>query len=113
VGFLQGSTSSIIFIIVILALFYLLMLLPQRRNQKRRMEMMQKLGPGAKVLTTAGIYGEVVTVGEDRLTVRIAPDVEVEMDQRAILNVLAEAPTTSSKTAMNEGETSEASAKDE
>lgn len=50
--------------------------------------MMKQLGPGAKVVTTSGIYGDVVEVTEDRIYVDIAPDVEVELDPRAILRVV-------------------------
>ncbi|MCL6625985.1 MAG: preprotein translocase subunit YajC [Alicyclobacillus shizuokensis] len=82
------SSSSIIFIVVILALFYLLMFLPQRRNQRRRAEMMRNLSPGAEVMTSAGIFGTVVEVGEERVTVEIAPDVAVQVHPQAIANVV-------------------------
>ncbi|WP_051343557.1 preprotein translocase subunit YajC [Alicyclobacillus herbarius] len=86
------SGSSLIFIIVILALFYLLMFLPQRRNQKRRAEMIRKLSPGAEVMTTAGIFGKVAEVGEERITVEVAPNVAIQMVPQAIANVVKEAP---------------------
>ncbi|MCL6632321.1 MAG: preprotein translocase subunit YajC [Alicyclobacillus herbarius] len=86
------SGSSLIFIIVILALFYLLMFLPQRRNQKRRAEMIRKLSPGAEVMTTAGIFGKVAEVGEERITVQVAPNVAIQMVPQAIANVVKEAP---------------------
>ncbi|WDL96183.1 preprotein translocase subunit YajC [Alicyclobacillus sp. ALC3] len=88
------KTQSILFIVLIVVVFYVLFMLPQRRQQKNRQTMMNKLGPGAKVLTSGGIYGEIVSVEGDVLLVRIAEDVEIELDQRAIIRVVEEAPLT-------------------
>lgn len=88
------KSQSIIFIVLILVIFYVLFIVPQRRQQKNRQTMVNKLGPGAKVLTSGGIYGEIVSVEGDVLLVRIAEDVEIELDQRAIIRVVAEAPLT-------------------
>ncbi|KPV42357.1 hypothetical protein AN477_18360 [Alicyclobacillus ferrooxydans] len=68
------------------------MILPQRRQAKQRTAMMKQLGPGAKVVTTSGIYGNVVEIADDRVFVTIAPDVEIELDPRAILRVVEAAP---------------------
>jgi preprotein translocase subunit YajC len=72
---------------------YALLILPQRRQQKNRANMMKQLGSGAKILSTAGIYGEVVRIEDDVMLVRIAPDVEIEMDTRAVLRVVEAAPS--------------------
>ncbi len=88
---LKGS-SSILFLILLIVVFYVLILLPQRRQQKSRAEMMKKLGPGARVMTAAGLYGEIVQMQGDIALVRIADGVEVEMDQRAIVRVVEEGP---------------------
>ncbi|QSO52483.1 preprotein translocase subunit YajC [Alicyclobacillus curvatus] len=80
--------GNIVLIVVVLAVFYALMILPQRRQAKQRTAMMNQLSPGAKVVTTSGIYGDVVEITGDRVYVNIAPDVEVELDPRAILRVV-------------------------
>ncbi|AEJ44132.1 preprotein translocase, YajC subunit [Alicyclobacillus acidocaldarius subsp. acidocaldarius Tc-4-1] len=76
--------------ILLIVVFYVLILLPQRRQQKSRAEMMKKLGPGARVMTAAGLYGEIVAMQGDIAIVRIADGVDVEMDQRAIVRVVEE-----------------------
>lgn len=86
---LKGS-SSILFLILLIVVFYVLILLPQRRQQKNRAEMMKKLGPGARVMTAAGLYGEIVAMRGDIAVIRIADGVDVEMDQRAIVRVIEE-----------------------
>lgn len=84
--------GNIFLIVIVLAVFYALMILPQRRQAKQRSAMMKQLGPGAKVVTTSGIYGDVVEITEDRVFVTIAPDVEIELDPRAVLRVVESAP---------------------
>ncbi|MCL6444540.1 MAG: preprotein translocase subunit YajC [Alicyclobacillus sp.] len=85
--------GNLILLVVMIAVFYALLILPQRRQQKNRQNMLRNLAPGAKVLSTAGIYGQIVSVHDDVLLVRVAPDVELEMDQRAIMRVIEPAPT--------------------
>lgn len=85
--------GNILLIVVMLAVFYALLILPQRRQAKQKNMMMKQLGVGAKVLLTSGIYGEVTGMMDDRLQVEIAPDVEVEVDSRAIMRVTEPSPT--------------------
>ncbi|WP_035462075.1 preprotein translocase subunit YajC [Alicyclobacillus macrosporangiidus] len=85
-------TQNIILLVVMLVVFYALLFLPQRRQQKQRQNMMKQLGPGAKILTTAGIFGRVVQVNDDVLVVNIADGVDIQLDSRAVLRVVEPAP---------------------
>jgi preprotein translocase subunit YajC len=84
--------NSIVLLVVMVVVFYGLLILPQRRNQKKRATMMSQLGPGAKILTTSGVFGQIVAMRDDVMVVKIAQGVEVEMDPRAVMRVV-EAPT--------------------
>jgi len=84
--------SNIILIVVMLAVFYALLILPQRRQAKKRTEMMKQLVVGARVLLTSGIYGQIVRMTDDRLHVEIAPDVEIQVDNRAVMRVVESSP---------------------
>lgn len=103
---LKGS-SSILFLILLIVVFYVLILLPQRRQQKSRAEMMKKLGPGARVMTAAGLYGEIVAMQGDIAIVRIADGVDVEMDQRAIVRVVEEGRDVEHEEAVDEADEAE------
>ena len=54
--------------------------------------MMTQLGPGARILTTSGIYGQVKSMRDDVMVVQVASDVELEMDSRAVLRVVEPSP---------------------
>ncbi len=44
---------------------------------------------GDRIVTFAGIYGDIVEVGTVTVKVRIAPKVEIEVDRNAIRNLVA------------------------
>ncbi len=79
------------FLFVLLAMFvlmYVLLIRPQRQQQRRHAEMLDSLKVGDEIITAGGIYGDVTGVQEDRVTLEIAEDVEIEVAKRAISNVV-------------------------
>lgn len=74
---------------VMFAFFWLLLIRPQRQQQKRHQELIDNLKPGDEVITNGGIYGDIVEVQPDRVSLEIAEDVEIEVAKRAIATVVA------------------------
>ena len=71
-------------LIFILGIFYLIVFLPARRRQKKLQEMIDNLKTGDKVVTTGGIYGTIVGFKDDRIQLRIADNVKVELSRNAV-----------------------------
>jgi preprotein translocase subunit YajC len=71
-------------IIAILAVFYLLILMPQQRRQRKVQDMIDNLKNGDKIITSGGIYGTVVSVRDDRIQVRVAENVKLEISRNAV-----------------------------
>lgn len=85
------SNYSFIFIIIILfGLMYFFMIRPQRNRQRQAQQTQQQVGNGARVRTTAGIYGRIVSGDDQNVMVEIAPGVQIKMMRRAIMNVVPE-----------------------
>jgi preprotein translocase subunit YajC len=83
--------SGFIFIIVIgFLLLYLIVVRPQKRRQNQQQQMLGDLRVGDEVLTAGGIYGTVLEVDEDEVTVQIAPGTEVRVARRAIAGITRE-----------------------
>ena len=83
----QAQASGIISflpLIFILGIFYLIVFLPARRRQKKLQEMIDNLKVGDKVVTSGGIYGTIVGFKDDRLQLRIAENVKVELSRNAV-----------------------------
>ena len=60
----------LIFIVVIFGLMYFFTIRPQRKKQQETMKMLQALQKGDKVITNAGIYGQIDTVYDDSFMIK-------------------------------------------
>ena len=82
----QPANSIIQFLplVFILGIFYLIVFLPARRRQKKLQEMVDSLKVGDKVVTSGGIYGTIVGLKDDRIQLRIAENVKIELSRNAV-----------------------------
>ena len=71
-------------LVFILVIFYLIVFLPARRRQKKLETMVANLKSGDKIVTTGGIYGTIVGFKGDRIQVRVAENVKVEISRNAV-----------------------------
>lgn len=83
-----GDYTPLLIIIVLFALLYFVMIRPQRNRQRQAQQAQRQVDIGARVRTTAGIYGTVVDGDADNVMVEIAPNVKVKMMRRAIMNTV-------------------------
>ncbi len=80
------------FLLMIVAMYFLL-IAPNQRKQKQWAAMLAKIKSGDKVTTNGGIRGTVVSVKDDLLVVKTAPDgVKLEFVKSAIAAVTTEDP---------------------
>jgi preprotein translocase subunit YajC len=82
-----GGLTAFLPLILIIGIFYLIVFLPARRRQKKLQEMIDNLKTGDKVITTGGIFGTVVGLRGDRLQLRIAENVKVDVSRAAIASL--------------------------
>ena len=82
------SGFGFLIIIVAFAFLWLVLVRPQKRRQVEQQRMLQDLRDGDEVLTAGGIYGRVTGLGEDEVTVEIAPQLRVRVARRAIAGVV-------------------------
>ena len=68
---MEGIWPIVVFLVLIFVMFYFLMIRPQRRRQKEQEEMTQQLRKGDRVITSAGIYGQVESVSGDSIVLMI------------------------------------------
>ncbi len=84
-----------IMMVILFAIMYFMMIRPQKRREKERKEMIASVQNGTRVLLTSGIIGEIVSVKENTLMVRIADGVKVEVVRAAISQILEKGETPS------------------
>lgn len=66
--------STVLMYVAILGVFYLLLIRPQRKKDKQIQEMRKNIKEGDEILTIGGIYGKVLNVKEDTLTIEVGAD---------------------------------------
>ena len=55
-------------LITVFIIFYVILYIPQRRRQKKHKEYVENLKIGDNVITDSGIFGRVVNIKEDEVT---------------------------------------------
>jgi len=86
----SGGSGFLFIIIIAFLLIYLIVVRPQKRRQNEQRQLVSDLRVGDEVLTAGGIYGTISQLDDERVTVEIAPKLEVEVSRRAIAGVTRE-----------------------
>ena len=86
---MNTQTINLIMIVVLIAVMYFLVFRPQQKRNKELQQLQNSLKEGDRVVTFAGIYGDIVEVGTATVKIRIAPKVEIEIDRQAIRSIVA------------------------
>ncbi len=87
----SGSSGSPVGFFVTLAIMmgalYLLVLRPQRARARRIAATQASLTAGDQVILTSGIFGTVVSVGPDTLSLEVAPGVLLKVATGAVARI--------------------------
>ena len=86
---MQGSYINIIMIVFLFGFMYFMIIRPQSKRNKELKLLQDSLKEGDRIVTFAGIYGDIVEVGTVTVKVRIAPKVEIELDRNAVRSLVA------------------------
>ena len=84
----SGQMLSFLPLILIFVVFYFLLIRPQQKKAKAHQEMLGKLKKNDEVMTSGGIYGKVVTLAENVVTLEVAPNVRIRVNRPQISTVL-------------------------
>jgi len=87
----QGNPiTAFLPLIIMFAIFYFLLIRPQQKKQKEHKETLANLKRGDRIITGGGLYGRIIDVKEDVLTIDLGNDVQVQIN-RSFVSGLAEA----------------------
>jgi preprotein translocase subunit YajC len=70
--------------VLVLAIFYFIILLPMKRKQQKVQEFLNSLKVNDRVITTGGIYGQIMKIDEQKVQLQIADKVRIEVAKAAI-----------------------------
>ncbi|MFP4168523.1 MAG: preprotein translocase subunit YajC [Desulfonatronovibrionaceae bacterium] len=78
----QGNAfSAFIPLILMFAIFYFLLIRPQQKKAKNHRIMLQNLKKGDRVLTNGGLYGRIVDMDGDVLTLSVSDNHKVRINR--------------------------------
>jgi len=91
---MSGGFISFLPIIVLIPLMYLLLIRPQQRRQKQWQNMLANIKTGDRVTTAGGIRGIILSLKDDSIVIRVAPDgIKLEVAKSAIASVTQDTPS--------------------
>jgi preprotein translocase subunit YajC len=75
-------------LLLMIPLFYLFLMRPQQKRQKQWQEMLASIKAGDRVTTAGGIRGIILSIKDDAIVIRVAPDnLKIEVAKTAIASV--------------------------
>ena len=74
-------------------IFYFMIFMPKRKEQQAITKMLAELKKGDKVLTQAGMIGEVVAIKESVVTLKFHDNVRIDFSKSAISRLMEDKPS--------------------
>jgi len=68
-------------LIMLFGIFYFLIIRPQQKQQQEHAAMLEALTKGDKIVTTGGLYAEIVKVEEDFIKIKLNDTNIVKLDK--------------------------------
>lgn len=75
-------------IILLFVIFYFLLIRPQMKRAREHKAMVASLAKGDEVVTSGGLLGRITEMGEDFISVEIAPGVVTKLQKHAVSAVM-------------------------
>lgn len=83
-----GGGMTLLLPLLLIPVLYLLMIRPQQKRQKQWQAMLSGIKSGDRVTTAGGIRGTILSIKDDAIILRVAPDnLKIEVAKSAIASV--------------------------
>ncbi len=80
--------SFVLMMVAFVAIFYLMLIRPQQKKAKEHQAMLGKLASGDEIVTTGGILGKVIEVGDSFITLEVADGVRVKVQKFQVASLM-------------------------
>jgi len=82
---LGDLAPMILFLALMAAALYFLMIRPQRKRQKEHQELLERIRAGEKVITSSGIYGQIESVSEDTVVLKVESGATIRVAKSSVI----------------------------
>lgn len=83
-----GFLASLLPIAAMIGILWFLLIRPQQKEQQKHKEMVQALKKGDEVVTVGGIYGRIMSLDAEKVSLKIADDVKIDVERSKVMQVL-------------------------
>ena len=83
-----GGIAPLLMMGVFIVIFYFLLIRPQQKKQKEHQQLVNKLSSGDEVVTTGGILGKIVDIGDTFVTLEVADGVRMKVQKFQIASLM-------------------------
>jgi preprotein translocase subunit YajC len=75
-------------LVLVFVIFYFLLIRPQQKKAKDHRDMIGRLKKNDEVMTSGGIYGKVVALTEEVVTLEVAPNVRLRVHRPQVSTIV-------------------------
>ena len=83
-----GGFAPLLMMVVFIAIFYFLLIRPQQKKAKEHQSMVGRLSAGDEVVTSGGILGKIIEVGDAFITLEIADGVRIKVQKFQVTSLM-------------------------
>ncbi len=83
-----GGLQLVIMIALFFGIMYFMIIRPQQKKAKEHNELIAALSKGDEVVTSGGILGKVVKIGDNFIEIKISDNANIKVQKHAITTVL-------------------------
>jgi preprotein translocase subunit YajC len=84
----SSALGTLLPLVLIVVAFWFLVIRPARRRQQDMTRIQKSVEVGSEVMLGSGIFGRVVSVQDDTITLAIAPGTEIKVARQAVVRVV-------------------------
>ncbi|HUK01163.1 MAG TPA: preprotein translocase subunit YajC [Steroidobacteraceae bacterium] len=84
----SSQLSFVVMMAALIGVFYFMLIRPQQKKAKEHQAMLTKLAAGDEVVTSGGILGRIVEVGDAFVTIEVADGVRLKIQKLQISSLM-------------------------
>jgi len=79
--------TTLVFFVVIIVIFYFILIRPQNSRRKQQQKLLEQLKEGDQVVTTSGIYGQIESLEQDSIVLKIESGAKIRVTRQSVTSL--------------------------
>ena len=84
----EPGLMGLLFPILLIVAFYFLLIRPQTKRAKEHKQMVAALKKGDEVVTSGGLLGRIIDVGDNFVMVEVAENIQLKVQKQAVATLM-------------------------